>query len=367
MALSMANGVKRSVLTGLVAVAASLGLAGPAPADEIKLTFVTLNSPRAHLNVRIHHPWAAKINKEANGLFKIDVRDGMAMANHGNVYSRVLDDVAQIGWGLQVYSAGKFPLTNVVTLPFLSDRSEVASTAFWRLYKTGLLDKEYDQVVPLKLIVFPQSGVQYREKPKTLDGFEGLKIIAGSRVSSEIVQALGGAPISLRVNEYYEGLQRGTADGVVVGWTAFQPFKLAEVTHYHVETQLGTSPGFVFMTRKKLELAAGEGARDPHGQRHREGKPRVRPLLGRGRGRGPCHDHEDERPRNPQAQQRAAEKLAGARLADHRELGEGDARRREGAGHVSRLADEGRRIDVNRSGGGECPRRRPVRMAARVA
>ncbi len=227
----------------------------------MKLVFVTLDSPQAHLNVRIHHPWAAKINEEAKGLFKIDVRDGMALANHGNVYSRVLDNVAQIGWGLQVYSAGKFPLTNVVTLPFLSDSSEVASTAFWRLYKTGMLDKEYDQVVPLKLIVFPQSGVQYREQPKTLDGLEGLKVIAGSRVSSEIVQALGGAPISLRVNEYYEGLQRGTADAVVVGWTAFQPFKLAEVTHYHVETQLGTSPGFVFMTRKEL-ASLPEKARD---------------------------------------------------------------------------------------------------------
>jgi TRAP-type transport system periplasmic protein len=243
--------MRRSVLTGLIAAVVA-GFAVPAGADELKLTFVTLDSPQAHLNVRIHHPWAAKINKEANGLFKIEPRDGMALANHGNVYSRVLDDVAQIGWGLQVYSAGKFPLTNVVTLPFLSNRSETASTAFWRLYKSGLLDKEYDQVVPLKLIVFPQSGVQYRAEPKTLDGFEGMKIIAGSRVSSEIVQALGGAPISLRVNEYYEGLQRGTADGVVVGWTAFQPFKLAEVTHYHVETQLGTSPGFVFMTRKKL-------------------------------------------------------------------------------------------------------------------
>ncbi len=252
--------MRKSVLTGLLAAAAAIGLASPAPADEMKLIFVTLDSPQAHLNVRIHHPWAAKINKEAKGLFKIDVRDGMALANHGNVYSRVLDDVAQIGWGLQVYSAGKFPLTNVVTLPFLSDSSEVASTAFWRLYKTGLLDKEYDQVVPLKLIVFPQSGVQYREKPKTLDGLEGLKVIAGGKISSDIVQALGGAPISLRVNEYYEGLQRGTADAVVVGWTAFQPFKLAEVTHYHLETQLGTSPGFVFMTRKKL-ASLPEGVR----------------------------------------------------------------------------------------------------------
>jgi TRAP-type transport system periplasmic protein len=244
--------MRRTVLTGFLAAAGVAGLALQAPAEELKLIFVTLDSPHAHLNVNIHHPWAAKINKEANGLFKIDVRDGMALANHGNVYNRVMDDVAQIGWGLPPYAGGKFPLADVVSLPFLSNRSEPASVAFWRLYKSGALDKEFDTVVPLKLNVFPQSGMQFRKKPDTLDNLKGLKLIAGNRVSTQIIEALGGAPLSLRIFEYYEALQRGTGDGVVVGWTAFQPFKLAEVTHYHLEVQLGTSPGYVFMNRKKL-------------------------------------------------------------------------------------------------------------------
>ncbi len=237
-----------------LAAAAIACLGARASADELVLKFATLDVPQAHLNVRIHHPWVEKINKEANGLFRIDVFDGEALANQGNIYNQVTSNVVQIGWGLPSL-AGKFPLLQVAALPYLSTAdSEVASTALWRLYKSGLLDQEFDQVVPLKLIVFPQSGLQFRKAPPPLDTLNGLKMIAGTKIASEIIQKLGGAPLSFRIDEYYETLQRGTADGVLVGWTAFDPFKLAEVTHYHVDAPLGGDTGYVFMARKEWEL-----------------------------------------------------------------------------------------------------------------
>ncbi len=107
--------------------------------------------------------------------------------------------------------------------------------------------------MPLKLIVFPQSGlaISASELRQTLDNLNGLKVIAGSKIASEIVQKLGGAPLSFRIDEYYETLQRGTADGVLVGWTAFNPFKLAEVTHYLLDVPLGGETGYIFMARKE--------------------------------------------------------------------------------------------------------------------
>jgi len=245
--------MKRALWTGLVAAAAIAAWIAGASADELVLKFATLDIPDAHLNVRIHHPWAERINQAANGLFRIQVFDGASIANQGNVYERVTSDVAQIGWGLPDLVAGKFKLTSVVSLPYLSDSSETASVAFWRLYKSGLLDKEFDNIVPLKLIVFPQSGLQFPEPPKTLDNLDGLKIVVGSKIASDIVRALGGAPLAFRIDQYYEVLQRGTADGVEVGWTAFQPFKLADVTHYHLDVPLGSAPGYVFMARKEWD------------------------------------------------------------------------------------------------------------------
>jgi TRAP-type C4-dicarboxylate transport system substrate-binding protein len=244
--------MRGTIWTAAIAVAASAAFGAPAGADEVVLKFATLDSPHAHLNANIHHPWAKKLTEDGKGVLKIDVRDGPAVANHGNVYSRVVDDVVQMGWGLPTYAGGKFKLIEVVGLPFIGEWSEAASTALWRLYKSGALDSEFDEVMPLKLIVFPQSGMQYRAEPKTLDNLDGLKIIASNKMTSQMVGAMGGAALSFRVNEMYEALQRGLADGVMIGWTAFQPFKLAEVTRYHVEITLGGSPGYVFMNRKKF-------------------------------------------------------------------------------------------------------------------
>jgi len=235
----------------MVVFAAALACVSPVSAEELVLKFATLDIPDAHLNVRVHHPWAEKINEAAKGLFRIQVYDGGSVANHGNIYERVVADVVQIGWGLPDLVAGKFKLTGVVALPYLSQNSETASVAFWRLYKTGLLDAEFDKVVPLKLVVFPQSGVQFREEPKTLDNLDGLKVVVGGVTPANIAKALGAAPLAFPINQYYEVLQRGTADAVQIGWTAFQPFKLAEVTRYHLEVPLGSAPGYLFMARDK--------------------------------------------------------------------------------------------------------------------
>jgi TRAP-type transport system periplasmic protein len=44
----------------------------------------------------------------------------------------------------------------------------------------------------------------------------------------------------------------------MIGWTAFQPFKLAEVTKFHIEMSLGGSPGMVFMGKKKYHALSGD-------------------------------------------------------------------------------------------------------------
>jgi TRAP-type C4-dicarboxylate transport system substrate-binding protein len=54
-------------------------------------------------------------------------------------------------------------------------------------------------------------------------------------------------------SDYYTAIQRGMVDGAMVQWTAFQPFKLQDVTFYHVEAALGGAAGMVFMNKKKYD------------------------------------------------------------------------------------------------------------------
>lgn len=251
-----------------IALASALG-ASVAAADEIKLTFVTLAPQDSRVAQMEFHPWAARVNAAGKGIVQLDVRDGFALANMDNVYTRVMDDVVQVGWGTQNAIGGKFTRSAIAGLPFVSNDCATASTAFWRLYQSGALDAEYADIVPLMLIVFPQSGVHLVHPVAKLDDLRGLKLIALGKVQSEVVTALGGAPLSIALPDMYEALQRGTADGAVASWTVFDPFRLGDVTRYHAESRLGTSTGMIFMAKKKfdaLPAAAQKVLKDNSGE-----------------------------------------------------------------------------------------------------
>lgn len=236
----------------IIVAAAAIGFAvTPAWADEVNLLFGTTLPAQVHLNMRVLHPWAERINEQGKGIIHIDVRDGESIANLSNFYSRVEDDVIQIAWGLQSAVGGKFPRTLVGALPFEVDKAENGSVALWRLFKGGLLDAEYDTVQPLYVITFPPSGIHFARPPATLETLAGLKLAIGSKVGADTIARLGGAPISMVTSDYYTAVQRGMVDAVLVQWTAFQPFKLQDVTFYHVDTELGGATGMVFMAKRK--------------------------------------------------------------------------------------------------------------------
>jgi TRAP-type C4-dicarboxylate transport system substrate-binding protein len=236
-----------------LAVAALIGVAASVPASaQVRLIFASQSNPASTVG-QFFGAWAKHVSDASQGTGVVEIREGGTLANFQNVYERVLDDVVQIGFGQQALIAGKFPLTEVVVLPFIVKDNTVGSVALWRLYKTGLLDNEYDQVVPIWMNLLGPSYLHFNKVPPTLNDLSGLKIRVTGRVNSEMVKRLGGAPVSLPAENMYDGLQRGSIDGLITSWSAFAPYHLAEVSSYHVLAPLGVAPAMFFMSKKKYE------------------------------------------------------------------------------------------------------------------
>ena len=237
----------------LLAVLGLLGTSRIGQAEEINLLFNLIGSPGTAFMVNALEPWAARVNQEGAGILHLDVREGMSLANFENIYDRVRDDAIQIGWGLQNAVAGKFSLSEVPAIPFLVKRSEAGSVAFWRLYKSGLLDSEYDQVVVLAMGMLGAGGLHVSAPIKSLDDLSGLKLIVAGRMQSQTVAALDGAPISIPLTDMYQAIQRKTVNGIVTGWGSVQSFKLDQVAPYHVDVTIGASVSMVFMAKTKFQ------------------------------------------------------------------------------------------------------------------
>jgi TRAP-type C4-dicarboxylate transport system substrate-binding protein len=244
--------------------AALLALTGAgAQAQETKLIMTSLSPPQSPNSV-FFAAWAKKVDDAAKGAVTVDLRDGIALATFGNTYDRTQNDVIQIGWVQHGLVAGKFPLSEVAGLPFVVDDIGAGAAALWRLYKSGLMNAEYAETVPLWYGLLGLQGLHFAKTQKSLDNLGGAKLRINGRVVGQLVEIMGGTPISMQSEDMYGALQRGTIDGIVSSWAAFEPYKLQEVTTYHYEVAFGTTTSMFMMAKKKYDAlpATGRAALD---------------------------------------------------------------------------------------------------------
>jgi TRAP-type C4-dicarboxylate transport system substrate-binding protein len=234
-----------------LAAAALAFTAGSASAEETKLIFATISPAGNAMNAKVLIPWAKRVEEAGKGAVAMDIREGTVLANYGNILDRVMNDVVQVGFSLQDAIGGVYPRSEVGGLPGLFEKSSTGSTAFWRLYKTGVMDPEYGDIVPLAMSPLGQVIPHMARPMASPDKLDGLKLMVGGKVQGEMVTRLGGTPLAILWSDIYEGLNRHTIDGAVTGWSSVRGLKLAEVTSYHVHYPLGTSVGMIFIGRKK--------------------------------------------------------------------------------------------------------------------
>jgi TRAP-type C4-dicarboxylate transport system substrate-binding protein len=135
----------------------------------------------------------------------------------------------------------------------MTDDDINCSLALWRYYKSPVMAAELQDVVPIWASCLAQSGLHFAKAPRSDTELNGLKMRVAGRVPSQIVERMGGTPVSMTAESIYEALQRGTIDGMVTSWAAFEPYKFAEVAFYHVEVPIGSNPSMFMMSRKKYE------------------------------------------------------------------------------------------------------------------
>ena len=242
----------RNKLTALCLAGATA--LSPLAATAERLVFGTGNVVIHPINQRIMTPWAEQVNASANGALEISVRHGQMLVNAGNYVDRVQDDVVQIAFGMLVFNPGRFPRSLVSTVPFIEGSAEASAMAFCSLYEAGAFDEELSNFKPLFFTPFPQSSIHLKDSNiTTMSDLDGKKMMVGSPIASKVVSAYGGTPLSIILPEQYQALQRSTANGNVMTFTAFPAFRLDEVTTDHLQVPLGGATGMVFMDRARYE------------------------------------------------------------------------------------------------------------------
>ncbi len=241
---------RQHVIPLLAATFALVFAAGAAKAAPMQLKFAFIGPPTNTMHTQGIGRWAQKVNEEAGGEVEVKVFNGPTLATLFNAYDRLLNGVIEVTYATVGPIVTQFPKTTVSTLPFVAENSTEASLALWRLYKRGLIADEYSKVHPIAIISFADVSLHARKPFKTMDDIAGWKFGTQSRITGQVVAALGATPISMPVNDFYQAVQRGTLDGAATAWPALMAFKVIEVVNTHLEEPLSGEAAFCAMNKQ---------------------------------------------------------------------------------------------------------------------
>jgi TRAP-type transport system periplasmic protein len=251
----------------LMPAALAVLVAAPVAAEPLALKLGTWGPPTSYFYVDVIDPWIERVNHDSQGTLAIKHYGASVLADQRRMYDAVKNNIATIGWVTPGTAPGRFVKTTITELPFGLESGELAAVAYWRLFESGLIADEYNDVKLLGASVFPGASLMTRRKKvTTLEDVAGLKFRISGGMQGSTVKALGGTPVSIAVDELYQALDKGIIDGFAASLTAYRPFRLGEVTRYHVDVNLNAANSALMMNKEAYDKlpAPAKAAIDKH-------------------------------------------------------------------------------------------------------
>src|SRR5262245_32948325 len=182
--------------------------------------------------------WSDDLTAKSGGRIAVKRFPGSQMGPVQQHYDFARTGQADVSWFLHGATPGRFPLTELVQVPYLVGSAEIGTKVLNDAeLRAKYLDAEHRGVKVLLLLTHQPGNVHTTRKPiRTTEDMRGLRIRFASPTIRDFVAALGGTPVGVLPTEQVEQLQKGTIDGVFIDYGgAGIAFKMGGVLKYSTE------------------------------------------------------------------------------------------------------------------------------------
>ncbi|WP_096199451.1 TRAP transporter substrate-binding protein [Bacillus sp. FJAT-45350] len=208
--------------------------------------FLPGNHP-IHMDVLV--PFVSDLEEQSNGRITADIYDNNQLGAPGAHYDMTVTGEADIGLSVHAYSAGRFPISTIIDLPFLVDSAEKGGEIFWTLFEEfEELQAEHGETTPLFLFsAEPAQFLSPDKKIETPDDLRGLRVRTPSPAGAQMLEALGATPVTMPMGEVFEALERGAIDAAMVPFSTIADYSFHEVVKYATVGNFSATPFFSVM------------------------------------------------------------------------------------------------------------------------
>jgi len=182
--------------------------------------------------------WSDQLEKGSNGRIVVKRFPSAQMGPTPGHYDFARTGQADAAWFLHGGTPGRFPLTELINLPYLVGSAEIGVKVLNDPeLRAKYLDPEHKGVKVLMLFTHQPGNVNTTKKAiRTVDDMKGLRIRFASPTIRDFVAALGATPVGVPPPEQVEQLQKGTIDGAFIDYGgAGIAFKMGGVIKYTTE------------------------------------------------------------------------------------------------------------------------------------
>ena len=224
--------------------------------------------------------WGEKLEKASAGRLIFKHFPNAQMAPTPAHYDLARTGQADVSWFLHGGTPGRFPLTEVVNLPYMVGSAEIGTKVLNDAeLRAKYLDAEHKGVHLLLLLTHQPGNIYTTKKPiRTTADMKGMRIRFASPTIRDFIGGLGGTPVGVQPTEILEQLQKGSIDGAFIDYGgAGIAFKMGgtlkfatEMYSYVTSFGVGMNPEFhaklpadlmklVADSMKGVEKEVGEG------------------------------------------------------------------------------------------------------------
>jgi len=229
----------RKPLFAAIAATAALALAAPTihaqQKYEMKLAYFVGDQ---HAMSQWLIKWSGELEKGSGGRLVVKRFPNAQMGPTPQHYDFARTGQAEVSWFLHGGTPGRFPLTEIINLPFMVGSSEIGTKVINDAeLRAKYLDAEHKGLKILLLFTHQPGGPHTTKKAiRNLDDFKGLRLRFASPTVRDLVAALGATPVGVPPTEIAEQLSKGTIDGAFMDYGGVGiAFKLGGIVRYSTE------------------------------------------------------------------------------------------------------------------------------------
>jgi TRAP-type C4-dicarboxylate transport system substrate-binding protein len=231
----------KAKFTACLLAASIAGLAATSASAATTLRMAHFWPGTSGVNQEVFEEWAATLEKASGGELRVQMFPSGTLAKPDSIYAAAANGIADIGATAQGYTAGRFPLSQIVELPGVATTATQGACVLQTLYDEGYLDEEYADTRPLFMFTTGPGGIHTIDTDVQVPSdLEGLRIRRPTAVAGEMLENMGASPVGMPAPDIYTSMQRGVIDGLSFPWEGLKGFRINELVEYHTEVPFYT-------------------------------------------------------------------------------------------------------------------------------